>query len=51
MVSSFHLTRSARLILAHPMNTDEHGLLDSALGRVKQASLKPTSFILRRRLR
>jgi hypothetical protein len=25
MVSSFHLTRSARLILAHRMNTDERG--------------------------
>jgi hypothetical protein len=25
MVSSFHLTRSARLGLAHPMNADEHG--------------------------
>jgi hypothetical protein len=24
-VSSFHLTRSARLILAHRMNTDERG--------------------------
>jgi len=24
MVSSFHLTRSARLVLAHPINAEEH---------------------------
>lgn len=31
MVSSFHLTRSARLVLAHQMNADEHRLTTKGL--------------------
>ena len=37
MVSSFHLTRSARLLLAHPMNTDKHGFCDSLTEQVLSA--------------
>jgi GxxExxY protein len=34
MVSSFHLTRSARLGLAHPMNADQRGYFDALAERV-----------------
>jgi hypothetical protein len=36
-VSSFHLTRSARLGLAHPINTDERRYFDALTERVPGA--------------
>jgi PD-(D/E)XK nuclease superfamily len=45
MVSSFHLTRSARLFLAHPMNTDERRCPDSLTERVIGAILEVSNIL------